>query len=747
MQSHQQQHQIPLQFRQQYVHGGASGDQAMRPNYNFEDQSSSQYGSPPRRMYEALNVKPPILSSYNSRSSLVDEQVNSLQRQIVDYQTQLNEQRNEYMKAMTLLESESFERQQLERKAADLANKLGTTRQALAVTQAALGSLQDAQEANGKRQDFREVEMEKLHTEGKLKDSRIMALETRLRTVDEEHAALMAKKDETLNKMQKKLSDALDQAYKAENDSSSLNRDLSVAQQEIYSLRNRLSSMEVEQSENLKKLEKEYRSRIETIQDQLNKVTVTEDTVERSVLKSATLEAKNIELEARVKYLDSVAVKWERECKSKSEEVIKLQENVNNLTQQKMLTTNAVVLELEEKVQRLEARANARADREATLTNDVKRLEAEVNLYKKRLSDMSTPSGNPQLQELEYAKSLLERENTHLKTHQKQLEQELASHKSALREQEVNLRESMMRQLAAKDEQIQNLYSSLQQEKEKLTSHLLVQSTAGSPSKQQGPPPPISTNFSNNFSSHPSMQQQQSQQQYPSSSLPQQSQYNQPQVFNAPSAQYNSQPIAQQQLPMVQQPFQQQSIQQQNPTYGVPPGGNTPQHGNSNNQGGNSSLGTPADASSQQQQSQQMMSPQVNAPNSPKPSMLRPRAVTTMRSGAGDGGGNPQPFRMDNRTTMIARTINSRGGSSRKLRAPLVPENAREELKTMMEEKKKLKKLINKWNADFAAEHGRDAGVEDKSNDPEITQMYQQYHEFNLGIKEREDFLSDNPEY
>ena len=128
-----------------------------------------------------------------------------------------------------MLEGETYERQQLERKTGDLTNKLAASRQALAVTQTALSGLQDATEESSRTRDIRDIEIEKYLSEIKVKDSKIAALEHRAKDFDDHMNINLSKKDETIHKLQKKLTDALDTAYKAENDASTVSKDLSIA--------------------------------------------------------------------------------------------------------------------------------------------------------------------------------------------------------------------------------------------------------------------------------------------------------------------------------------------------------------------------------------------------------------------------------------------------------------------------------------------------------------------------------------
>lgn len=238
----------------------------------------------------------------------------------------------------------------------------------------------------------------------------------------------------------------------------------------MYSLRNRLSALELDSAEAVKRAEREGKSKIDALNAQLSKATAAEDANEKSILRTATLEAKNIELEARVKYLDSSVQKWEKEVQSKSDEILRLQGEVSSLTQQRMLSTNSAMKDLEEKVVSLEHALNVRAERESALENDVKRQEAELSMYRKRLADMSTPTGNPQLQDLEYTKGLLEKENTHLKSKQQQTENELQSLKMTLRQQETLAAENLQRVTNVKDEQIRQLYSAIQSGKDENTA-------------------------------------------------------------------------------------------------------------------------------------------------------------------------------------------------------------------------------------------------------------------------------------
>jgi hypothetical protein len=416
--------------------------------------------APPDPMTKRWDAAPPARGLYPDENSSV------MQRNVMELQTTLQETRNEYMKAMAVLEAESFERQQLERKNADLQNKLSAARQALAVTQTALSGMQDAQAQSGKTREIRDMEIEKYLTELKIKDSKIHSLEARLKEGDEQVQVSISKKDEAIVKLQKKLSDALDSAYRAEQEASTLSKDLSMSEQEVYSLRNRLSALELDSAEAVKRVERECKSKIDALNAQLAKASAAEDANEKSILRTATLEAKNIELEARVKYLDSSLQKWEKEVQSKSDDIIKLQGEIASLTQQRMLSTSSAMKDLEEKVVSLEHTLNVRAEREGALENDVRRQEAELNMYKKRLAEMSTPTGNPQMQDLEYSKGLLEKENSHLKNKQQQTENELQSLKMTLRQQESLSAENLQRVTNLKDEQIRQLYAAIQSAKD-----------------------------------------------------------------------------------------------------------------------------------------------------------------------------------------------------------------------------------------------------------------------------------------
>lgn len=385
----------------------------------------------------------------------------SLTQQNMELQAALQDTRNEYLKAMAMLEGETYERQQLERKTGDLTNKLAASRQALAVTQTALSGLQDANQESSRTRDIRDIEIEKYISEIKVKDAKISALESRSKDFDEHLNMNLAKKDETIQKLQKKLTDALDTAYKAENDASTVSKDLSIAEQEVYSLRNRLSHMDLNHQQSIQRLEKEHKNKIEMLNESLNKALSSQDQSEKNVLRSATLEAKNIELEARVRYLDSALVKAEREKSSKDADIAKLQTDLSDLAHEKSLSASSLTLELEDKIRQLEKNANNMKEREASLISEKNGLQSELDVYKKRVAELSDVGANPIIHDLEYAKGLLEKENDHLKRQHQALEQELFATKKTLKSNDEQALDNMKKQITAKEDEIRQLFADL----------------------------------------------------------------------------------------------------------------------------------------------------------------------------------------------------------------------------------------------------------------------------------------------
>jgi hypothetical protein len=195
---------------------------------------------------------------------------------------------------------------------------------------------------------------------------------------------------------------------------------LSIAEQEIYSLRNR-------NSKNL-----------------------------------ATFEAKNFRLETRVWYLDSVVSKTERERNQRDENIAKIKTDLAALAHDKYLSASSVALDLEDKIRQHEVHANNMAEQEAALVRERNAAQADAETFKKKIDELSDTSTNPVITELEYAKSLLQKEVDHLKRQHKSLEQELLAVKQTVRSNDQGSTESMKKQVSLKEEHIRELRAELE---------------------------------------------------------------------------------------------------------------------------------------------------------------------------------------------------------------------------------------------------------------------------------------------
>ena len=137
-------------------------------------------------------------------------------RLVSNLQVSLREAQEEYVRAVMRADSESNERQDLEKRNSELNNKLMEARQALKETQGALQSVQLATEHLTHKREQRESHIATLTQENNDHVSKIASLEAKLRDAEEAVVQSSSRRDLFVHELQDQLSQCQDEMYQAQ---------------------------------------------------------------------------------------------------------------------------------------------------------------------------------------------------------------------------------------------------------------------------------------------------------------------------------------------------------------------------------------------------------------------------------------------------------------------------------------------------------------------------------------------------
>ena len=127
------------------------------------------------------------------------------------------------MRAVMRADTESNERQDLEKRNSDLNSKLMEARQALKETQGALQSVQLATEHLTHKREQREEHIAMLTQENSDYVSKIAALEARLQDAEEAIVQSSSRRDQFVRQLQDQLSECQDEMYQVQGDLTRVN--------------------------------------------------------------------------------------------------------------------------------------------------------------------------------------------------------------------------------------------------------------------------------------------------------------------------------------------------------------------------------------------------------------------------------------------------------------------------------------------------------------------------------------------
>eukprot|EP00602_Paraphysomonas_sp_CaronLab_P011914 CAMPEP_0185042028 /NCGR_PEP_ID=MMETSP1103-20130426/42050_1 /TAXON_ID=36769 /ORGANISM="Paraphysomonas bandaiensis, Strain Caron Lab Isolate" /LENGTH=1155 /DNA_ID=CAMNT_0027582013 /DNA_START=42 /DNA_END=3509 /DNA_ORIENTATION=+ len=211
----------------------------------------------------------------SSRQQEIDE----LTHMVHNLQMSLRESQDEYVRAVMRTESETKERQLLEKRNAELNSKLMEARQALKETQAALQSVQLATEQLSNKREQREQHIMHLSNENTAYVSKIATLEAKLKDAEDAVMESNSRRDEFVHRLQDQLSQCQDEIFQAQADGTAINGEKVQLEAELDAVRQKLATTEqkLKSAENavdisfktkLQNLEEKNRALSEKLQDE-----------------------------------------------------------------------------------------------------------------------------------------------------------------------------------------------------------------------------------------------------------------------------------------------------------------------------------------------------------------------------------------------------------------------------------------------------------------------------------------------
>jgi chromosome segregation ATPase len=224
-------------------------------NGGFGDTSDSRFDSDGMRRFD--------YSGQPQSNNDVDE----LTRLVGSLQSSLREAQEEYVRAVMRADSESNERQDLEKRNFELNGKLMEARQALKETQGALQSVQLATDHLTNKREQREQYINELKEENGAYMSRIAVLESKLQDAEDAILESNTRRDHFLHQIQDQLSACQDEMFQSQAELTAVNGQKMQVESELDSVRLKLAALETKMKTSENAMETTYKAKVSTLEE------------------------------------------------------------------------------------------------------------------------------------------------------------------------------------------------------------------------------------------------------------------------------------------------------------------------------------------------------------------------------------------------------------------------------------------------------------------------------------------------